>query len=461
MAPTGTLGDRLAMQARRVASLSRMIDPAILRTDPDRIRESQRRRGADPLVVDALVQADVLARQARISFEELRNAQKGLGKQIGPLQGQLKKADGADKAALQAQVDTLLAQGETLATEVKAADAAADEAERAVAALWAQIDNLVSLESPVGGEADFVELTRVGTPRDFAAEGFTPRDHLEIGELLDAIDVERGAKVSGSRFYFLKGVGAQLEFALLNLAMEQATRHGLVPMITPTIVLPQAMEGTGFLGQAAENVYRIEQDDQYLVGTSEVALAGYHADEIIDATKLPLRYAGWSTCYRREAGSYGKDTRGIIRVHQFDKVEMFVYCRPEDAETEHAQLLAWEREFVDALEFPYRVIDVATGDLGSSAARKFDIEAWIPTQDTYREITSTSNTTEYQARRLKIRMRDTDGTRPLATLNGTLCAMPRVIVAILENHQQADGSVRVPVALRPYLGGRELLTPPE
>jgi seryl-tRNA synthetase len=230
-------------------------------------------------------------------------------------------------------------------------------------------------------------------------------------------------------------------------------------MITPSLVLPSAMEGTGFLGQAAENVYRVEADDMYLIGTSEVALAGYHSDEIIDAGDLPLRYAGWSSCYRREAGSYGKDTRGIIRVHQFDKVEMFVFCRPEDAEAEHAQLLAWEREFVDALEIPYRVIDVATGDLGSSAARKFDMEAWIPTQGTYREITSTSNTTEFQARRLRIRMRDGDQTRPLATLNGTLCAMPRIIVAILENHQQADGSVRIPAALRPFLGGRTVLEP--
>jgi seryl-tRNA synthetase len=230
-------------------------------------------------------------------------------------------------------------------------------------------------------------------------------------------------------------------------------------MITPSLVLPSAMEGTGFLGQAAENVYRVEADDMYLVGTSEVPLAAYHADEIIDAHELPLRYAGWSSCYRREAGTYGKDTRGIIRVHQFDKVEMFVFCRPEEAEAQHAQLLQWEKQFVDALEIPYRVIDVATGDLGSSAARKFDMEAWIPTQGAYREITSTSNTTEFQARRLHIRLRDGDRIRPLATLNGTLCAMPRIIVAILENHQQADGSVRIPEALRPYLGGRTHFSP--
>jgi seryl-tRNA synthetase len=437
-----------------------VIDPTILRTDPDRIRESQRRRGESVELVDELVAADIAKRKAQTAFDELRNQQKVLGKQIGPLQGALKKAsDDAARATAQAEVDALMAQAQDLAERVKDAERAAAEAGDVVDALWLQVSNLVNLDSPVGGEQDFTVLEEVGTPRDFAAEGFEPRDHLAIGELIDAIDVERGAKVSGSRFFYLKGDGALLEFALLNLAMQQAVAHGLTPMITPSLVLPSAMEGTGFLGQAAENVYRVESDDMYLVGTSEVPLAGYHADEIIDASRLPLRYAGWSSCYRREAGSYGKDTRGIIRVHQFDKVEMFVFCRPEEAEAEHARLLAWEREFVDALEIPYRVIDVATGDLGSSAARKFDMEAWIPTQGTYREITSTSNTTEFQARRLRIRMRDEDGTRPLATLNGTLCAMPRVIVALLENHQQADGSVRIPQALRPFLGGREAFTP--
>jgi seryl-tRNA synthetase len=437
-----------------------VIDPSILRTDPDRLRESQRRRGESVELIDDLVAADVAKREAQTRFDELRNEQKVLGKQIGPLQGALKKADDdAARAKAQADVDALMARAQTLAETVKAADADANAAGEALDSLWLQVSNIVSLESPVGGEEDFTVLQEIGTPRDFAAEGFEPRDHLEIGQLLGAIDVERGAKVSGSRFFYLTGPGAMLEIALLNLAMQQATDHGLIPMITPTLVLPSAMEGTGFLGQAAENVYRIEEDDMYLVGTSEVPLAGYHSDEILEASRLPLRYAGWSSCFRREAGSYGKDTRGIIRVHQFDKVEMFVYCRPEDAEAEHARLLQWEREFVDALEIPYRVIDVATGDLGSSAARKFDMEAWIPTQGTYREITSTSNTTEFQARRLKIRMRDENGTRPLATLNGTLCAMPRVIVAILENHQQADGSVVIPQALRPFLGGREVFTP--
>jgi seryl-tRNA synthetase len=309
----------------------------------------------------------------------------------------------------------------------------------------------------VGGEENFVVLEHVGTPRDFSTEGFEPKDHLELGEALGAIDVERGAKVSGSRFFYLTGPGAELEFALLGLAMQHARSNGLVPVITPALVLPSAMDGTGFLGQAAEHVYRIESDDLYLVGTSEVPLAALHSDEILEAEDLPRRYAGWSSCFRREAGSHGKDTRGIIRVHQFDKVEMFVFCDPADAEAEHANLLAWEKQFLDALELPYRVIDVATGDLGASAAKKFDIEAWIPTQGAYREVTSTSNTTEYQARRLKIRMRKDGHTAPLATLNGTLCAMPRIIVALLENHQQADSSVSIPTALQPYLGGRSVL----
>ena len=435
-----------------------VIDPAILRTDPDRIRESQRRRGEDESIVDSLIAADQAMRTARQHFDELRNQQKLIGKEIGPLQGQLKKADDAAKPALQAQLDGLMAKAQALAEETKAAELASDDAAAEAEMLWLQISNLVNLNSPVGGEADFTIIEHVGVPRDFAAEGFVPKDHLEIGEALSAIDVERGAKVSGSRFYYLTGPGAELEFALLNLAMDHARQHGLIPMITPALVLPTAMEGTGFLGQAAENVYRVESDDLYLVGTSEVPLAAFHSDEIIDVADLPKRYAGWSSCFRREAGSYGKDTRGIIRVHQFDKVEMFVFCDPANAEAEHANMLAWEKEFLDALELPYRVIDVATGDLGSSASRKFDIEAWIPTQDAYREVTSTSNTNEFQARRLRIRMRDGETTKPLATLNGTLCAMPRVIVAILENHQQADGSVTIPAALRPYMQGRTQLS---
>jgi seryl-tRNA synthetase len=287
---------------------------------------------------------------------------------------------------------------------------------------------------------------------------FEPLDHVELGRRLGAIDMERGAKVSGARFYYLTGVGAQLQLAMLNLAMAQAMAAGFVPVIPPVLVKPEAMEGTGFLGQAAKDVYRLPDDDLYLVGTSEVPLAAFHMDEIIDADLLPLRYAGWSTCFRREAGSYGKDTQGIIRVHQFDKIEMFSYCHPDEAQAEHRRLLAWEKEMLAKVEVPYRVIDVAAGDLGLSAARKFDCEAWVPTQGRYRELTSASNCTTFQARRLRMRVREADGVAPLATLNGTL-ATTRWIVAILENHQQADGSVVVPQALRPFLGGLEVLEP--
>ncbi len=431
-----------------------MIDPNILRAQPELVRESQIKRGEDANLVDQWLAADIAAREGQQAFDLLRNEQKVLGKEMGPLQGSLKKDPTPE---LTAQVDALMAKATELAARVKIADEHASNLNEKVNAIAGALSNIVDPRSPVGGEDKFELIELVGIPRDFAAEGFVPKNHLEIGEALKAIDVDRGAKVSGSRFYFLTGQGALLEFALLNLAMAQATANGLIPIITPALVLPAAMEGTGFLGQAEENVYRVESDDLYLVGTSEVPLAAYHSDEIIPAADLPLRYAGWSTCFRREAGSYGKDTMGIIRVHQFDKVEMFVLCDPAQAEAEHERLLQWEKDFLDALELPYRVIDVASGDLGSSAARKFDIEAWIPTQGTYREVTSTSNTTEYQARRLKIRMRDSEGTKPLATLNGTLCAMPRIIVAILENHQQADGTVNVPKALQPFLGGKKVL----
>jgi len=432
-----------------------VIDPNVLRAHPELVRESQIKRGEDESLVDQWLAADIAAREGQQAFDLLRNEQKILGKEIGPLQGALKKNPTPE---LTAQVDSLMATATDLAARVKIADENASNLNEKVHAIAGSLSNIVDSRSPIGGEDKFELIELVGTPRDFAAEGFEPKTHLEIGEAIKAIDVDRGAKVSGSRFYFLTGQGALLEFALLNLAMAQATANGFIPMITPALVLPAAMEGTGFLGQAEENVYRIESDDMYLVGTSEVPLAAYHSDEIIPAADLPLRYAGWSTCFRREAGSYGKDTTGIIRVHQFDKVEMFVYCDPAEAEAEHERLLQWEKDFLDALELPYRVIDVASGDLGSSAARKFDIEAWIPTQGTYREVTSTSNTTEYQARRLKIRMRDSEGTKPLATLNGTLCAMPRIIVAILENHQQADGTVTVPKALQPFLGGKKVLS---
>lgn len=428
-----------------------MIDLKALRADPDSYRHSQRARGEDPGIVDALLAADTAHRENLATFERLRARQKSLGKQVGQLQ-RAARADSAGDSE-RSELAAVMAESAELSGEVKAADQRAREAGVEVASLAASLSNLVSGTSPVGGEDDFRVVTEVGQPRDFAAEGFEPRDHVELGSLLGAIDVERAAKVAGSRFFYLTGPGALLELALLNLAISMATANGFTPVIPPALVKPAAMEGTGFLGQAAENVYRLEADDMYLVGTAEVPLAALHSEEIIDPAVLPLRYVGFSPCFRREAGSHGRDTRGIIRVHQFDKVEMFSYVNSSDSSAEHDSLLGWEREFVDALEIPYRVIDVATGDLGASAARKFDIEAWIPTQGRYREITSTSDCTEFQARRLGIRTRDDHGRPvPVATLNGTLCAMPRVIVAILENHQQPDGSVRIPAALQPYLG---------
>ena len=420
-----------------------MIDPRLLRDDPDRIRAAQAKRGLSDEVVDVALAADRTRRDAIAVFEAKRAEQKQVGKLI-------------PKAAPEEKQE-LLARTKALAAEVKAAEEQQKTAEVAWNDALLAIPNPAADATPAGGEDDFVVLEEVGTPRDFAAEGFEPRDHVELGRLLGAIDIERGAKVSGSRFYFLTGVGAQLERALVNMAMDQAHESGFTEVIPPALVKPEAMAGTGFLGQAADDVYRIEGQDMYLVGTSEVPMAAYHADEILDAGSLPLRYAAFSPCYRKEAGSHGRDTRGIIRVHWFDKVEMFVYTTLEDTEAEHQRLLGWEKAFLDKLELAYRVIDVAAGDLGLSAQRKFDCEAWIPTQGKYRELTSTSNCTDFQTRRLETRGRFADGTKPIATLNGTLCAMTRTIVAILETHQLPDGSVRVPVALRPYLGGREVL----
>jgi seryl-tRNA synthetase len=422
-----------------------VLDIRQLRADPDAVRRSQTARGEDVGLVDAALAADEQRRGAIVSYEALRSEQKSLGKQVASAQGEAKQE--------------LLARTKDLAGQVKRAEIVVRDAEATLNDVQLQLSNVVEPAAPVGGEEDFTVLEHVGTPRDFAAEGFEPQDHVDLGEALGAIDVKRAAKVSGARFYYLTGPGALLELALVNLAVQQAVGAGFTPMVTPVLVKPTAMEGTGFLGQAAENVFHLEQDDFYLIGTSEVSLAAYHSDEILDASDLPLRYAGISTCFRREAGTYGKDTRGIIRVHQFDKIEMFTFCDPADAVDEHHRLLAWEKQFLDQLDIPYRVIDVATGDLGSSAARKFDIEAWIPTQGKYREVTSTSNCTEFQARRLGIRMRDGNATRPVATLNGTLVAIPRVIVALLENHQQADGSVRVPPPLQATVG-TDVIAPP-
>ena len=411
-----------------------MIDLKIVRDDPDLVRASQRVRGEDPGLVDVLLDADSTRRSAIVEADSLRSEQKALGKQVG-------KASGDEKAAL-------LAKGKELADQVKAAVARQNEADEAASNAQRAISNIVE-GAPPGGEDDYVVLEHVGQPREIE----NPKDHLELGESLGLIDMERGAKVSGSRFYFLTGQGAMLQLGLLTMAAQKATANGFTLMIPPVLVRPEVMGGTGFLGAHADEVYHLDKDDDlYLVGTSEVPLAGYHMDEIIDLSNGPKRYAGWSTCFRREAGSYGKDTRGIIRVHQFDKVEGFVYCKPEDAAAEHQKLLGWEKEMLAAIDVPYRVIDVAGGDLGSSAARKFDCEAWVPTQQTYRELTSTSNCTTFQARRLSIRYRDESGKPQVAaTLNGTL-ATTRWLVAILENHQQADGSVVLPDELARFVG---------
>jgi seryl-tRNA synthetase len=419
-----------------------MIDARLLREDPDRIRAAQVKRGLSPDVVDRALAADESRRSAIAMFEAKRAEQKSLGKQVA-------QAKGDEKADLLARTKALSTEVKELEVTQAAAEAEWDEALRS-------IPNPAADESPAGGEDDFVVLEHVGEPREF---DFEPRDHIELGRLLGAIDLERGAKVSGSRFYFLTGIGAQLELALVNMAMDQARNAGFTQVIAPSLVKPRAMEGTGFLGQAADDVYRIEGEDLYLVGTSEVPMAAYHSDEILDTETLPLRYAAFSPCFRKEAGSHGKDTKGIIRVHWFDKVEMFVVTTLEDSYAEHQRLLDWEKEFLDKLELAYRVIDVAAGDLGLSAQRKFDCEVWIPTQGKFRELTSTSNCTDFQSRRLDIRQRGASGNTPVATLNGTLTAITRTIVAILETHQQADGSVRVPDALRPYLGGLETLMP--
>ena len=412
-----------------------MIDIKLIRENPELVKSSQRGRGEDESIVDRLLALDTKRRDAIASFEALRAEQNTLSKSVGSAKGDEKNA--------------LLEQAKGLATKVKEADSKRAEIEAETNEVAKLLSNVLDPDAPIGGEADFKVIEHVGEPRKF---DFQPKDHVELGKLLGAIDTERGAKVAGARSYYLTGPGALLELALVNYAISQATKAGFIPIIPPVLVKPAAMEGTGFLGQAAENVYHIEKDDVYLVGTSEVPLAAYHMDETIDASKLPLRYTGYSPCFRREAGSYGKDTRGIIRVHQFEKVEMFIFCNPEDAKAEHQRLLQWEKDFLNAMELPYRVIDIASGDLGSSANRKFDIEAWIPTQEAYREVTSTSNCTEFQARRLNIRMKDENGTKPLATLNGTLVAVPRMIVAILENNQNADGSVNIPKALQPYIG---------
>jgi len=419
-----------------------VIDPNLLRENPEAIKASQRARGNDEAIVDEAAQADTTWRKKLQEYETLRAEQNAAAKLVG--------------SASKEERPTLIAAGQVLADKVKAALEIANAAEARLNELMWKIENVVLEEVPAGGEENFKVLKEVGTRASF---NFEPKDHVALGESLDIIDIERGVKVSGSRFYFLKGWGARLELALMNMALDLATKHDFTALITPTLVRPEVMAGTGFLGEHSDEIYYLPADDLYLTGTSEVALAGYHRDEIIDLSNGPLRYAGWSTCYRREAGSAGRDTRGILRVHQFNKLEMFSYVKPEDAEQEHLKLLALEEEMLQACELSYRVIDTAAGDLGSSAARKYDSEAWMPSQNQHRELTSSSNCTTFQARRLNVRYRTEDGkTATAATLNGTL-ATTRWLVAILETHQQADGSVRIPTALRPYLGGGEVIAP--
>ncbi|VDG75607.1 seryl-tRNA synthetase [Actinobaculum suis] len=421
-----------------------MLDIRLVRENPDAVRQSQEKRGNDPALVDALLQADEARRAALNAFETARAEQNEVSRSIS-------KASQEERPAI-------IARAKELSERVKQLEEAADVAEKAYVHANSVIENPILEGVPAGDETKSEVIETIGTPRDFAAEGFTPKDHLDVAEGFDAIDMARGSKVSGSRFYYMKGIGARLEWALLNMAMDQAHEHGYLLMNTPTIVNPDIMAGTGFLGEHSDEIYYLNADDQYLVGTSEVALAGYHKDEIIDLSNGPLRYSGFSACYRREAGSYGKDTRGIIRVHQFNKVEMFVFCRQEDALAEHQKLLAMEKEMLAKVELPIQVLNIAAGDLGSSAAQKFDCEAWLPSQQRYMEVTSTSNCTTYQARRLNIRERTEKGTRTVATLNGTL-ATTRWLVAMFENHQQADGSLYIPQAMRPYLGGLEVVEP--
>ena len=429
-----------------------MINPDFVRNNPQVVKDSQIARGENPLFVDQFLEQDQLWRNLTVEVDNLRSEQKSLSKEIGNLKGKQKSSPSPE---VDKQLALLTDKGTDLSNKIASLTSKQEGIKIQADKAMSGISNLVQLDAPVGGESDFKVIETIGKPRDFSAESIEVKDHVEIGSDLKLIDIERGAKVSGSRFYYLVGDGALLELALVNFAIDTAQSHGFTPVIPPALVKPIAMEGTGFLGQAAENVYRIEQDDLYLVGTSEVALAAMHMDEIINNKELPIKYAGYSPCYRREAGSHGKDTRGIFRVHWFDKVEMFVFANSEDANLIHKQLLEVEKEVLTKLELPFRVIDVATGDLGSSAARKFDCEAWIPSSNEYRELTSTSNCTEFQARRLKIRTRAGDKTNYVSTLNGTLLAVTRTIVALLENHQQKDGSVYIPKALRPYLKNRE------
>ena len=432
-----------------------MINPEWVRNNPHIIKNSQLARGESPTLVDDFLHQDELWRKYTVEVDALRTEQKSINKNIGEHTSKKKLTTDLDKDK---QLEQLKTKATLISEKIEELSIKQVLAKKNAEESMTKISNLVHPDAPIGGESDYKVIETVGKPRNFDLEGIKPKDHIELGTKLKLFDLERGAKVSGSRFYYLIGNGALLEFALVNFAIDIARSKGFIPVIPPALVKPAAMQGTGFLGQAAENVYRIEQDDLYLVGTSEVPLAALHMDEILNRNELPLKYAGYSPCFRREAGTHGKDSKGIFRVHWFDKVEMFIFSTTEDAEKMHYELLEIEKEILSKLEIPFRVIDVATGDLGSSASRKFDCEAWIPSSNEYKELTSTSNCTEFQSRRLRIRTRESDKTKYVATLNGTLLAVTRTIIALLENHQQKDGSFKIPKALQPYLNNQKMLS---
>lgn len=412
-----------------------MIDIAILRDHRDELAASLARRGFE-IELEALYDLDQQRRKRRTEAEEIRSRQNTIGKSISGLDGHEKQ-------------DAILLAGE-LSEKYKKALVAADVLDTEFNAVWVTLPNMTDPTAADGlEEEDAVEIRVVGEPRNFE---FAAKDHVDLGVALNMLDIERAVKISGSRFGLKKGKLAVLEMSLMRWAIDNLSGHGFTPVMPPVLVREQALYGTGIFPAEKDQVYSVREDDLYLVGTSEVPLAAMHADEIFELADLPLRYAGFSTCFRVEAGTHGKDTRGIFRVHQFDKVEMFSFVHRDLSLEEHEFLLAREEEIAQALELPYRVVNVAAGDLGASAFKKYDLEAWFPGQGRYREITSTSNTTDFQARRLKIRARNEDGNNEFVhMLNGT-GVTPRHLIALLENHQQADGSVRIPDVLVPYTG---------
>jgi len=412
-----------------------MIDVNLIRSDPDAVRTALARRGITP-PIDEIIELDRRRRELQTQSDAMRNQQKTASKEVA-------KLDGHERTQR-------LAELKKLSDEIKALGAEHDELEQKIRALLLEVPNLPHESVPDGaGDESNVVVRTVGEPPAF---DFEVRDHLEIGQALGIIDTERAAKVSGARFAYLLGQAAVLELALVRFAVDRLGVHGFRPAIPPVLVRREAMENTGFLPTDEAQIYKLADDDLYLVGTSEVSLAAMHQDEFLEVASLPLRYAGISTCFRRESGTYGKDTRGIFRVHQFDKVEMFSFTQPEASWDEHELLLARQEEIFQALEVPYRIVNIAAGELGASAAKKYDVEAWMPGQNDYREVTSCSNCTDYQARRLGTKIRTESGTRLVHTLNGTAIAVGRAIIALVENHQRPDGTVAIPEALRSYTG---------